>query len=29
MSLSGTYITKMFRLKKLLVSEGILILFFF
>ena len=29
MSLSGTYITKMFRLKKLLVSEGILIFFFF
>ena len=29
MSLSGKYITKMFRLKRLLVSEGILKLFFF
>ena len=29
MSLSGTYITKMFRLKKLLVSEGIFNFFFF
>ena len=29
MSLSGKYITKMFRLKRLLVSEGILKFFFF
>ena len=29
MSLSGKYITKMFRLKRLLVSEGIFKFFFF